>query len=392
MRNLESPASPTTATSKSNNNNTKMESITIKVGDEEIILSNNEEYKDFLADEGVKFLRDGSNKRVGGFHSLVGGRTYTLGPPAPKHDEIVKVDADDVKQLANFARASLESKTEKKEMSKASTQFAQELVGAMGLVVKTLDPNIECTTVDDPGHYPWTVKTVDGDTGKKGEHQGTPGARDWFERNFLSGSDLESKGYRLNVSTGSLLPVLKAGGKQATGKGGMVIGRQSHIEIADSVYEQAPGLIELKTDEYPIKVGQVILELTAFSMVSRFERGVALLASDCNTKWRLLWFNDHKTIHRRNYKSARKCWADFVALLKSAEDKAHSLVPPRKKRLATDEQDLGGFGIEADKKQKAVDNEAMLHNFANYLGELYGERPIVPDWARAERICPDYYI
>lgn len=54
---------------------------------------------------------------------------------------------------------------------------------------------------------------------------------------------------------------------------------------ADSVYELAPGSIELKTDEYPIKVGQIILELTAFSMVSRFRRGVVLWASDCNLEW-----------------------------------------------------------------------------------------------------------
>ena len=55
-------------------------SITIKVGDEEIILSNTEEYKDFLKDENVRFLRDPTNKRVGGFGSLVDGGTYTLGP------------------------------------------------------------------------------------------------------------------------------------------------------------------------------------------------------------------------------------------------------------------------------------------------------------------------
>ena len=54
-------------------------SITIKVGDEEIILSNTEEYKDFLKDENVRFLRDTTNKRVGGFGSLViGGRSIRV--------------------------------------------------------------------------------------------------------------------------------------------------------------------------------------------------------------------------------------------------------------------------------------------------------------------------
>ena len=53
----------------------------IKVGDDNIILSSREEYKDFLAEEGVKFLRDGGGNRVGGLESLVNGGTYSLGPP-----------------------------------------------------------------------------------------------------------------------------------------------------------------------------------------------------------------------------------------------------------------------------------------------------------------------
>ena len=306
-----------------------------------------------------------------------------------------KIDSRDIKLLADFARSAMESKTEKREMSKASSQFAQELVGAMNIVVTTLEVNTDSTTESEPLPYSWTVETLSGDTVQKGEHRATPGAREWFLQNFLSGSDLESEGYCLKLATGSLLPVLKAGGKQTIGKGDMVIGINDSIELADSVYEQVPGLIELKTNEYPIKVGQCILELTAFSLASRFKQGVVLLASDCNKKWRLFWFHDFNTIYRRSYKSARKCWADFVELLKDAEDRV--MLPPQKKRLATlneddrDEQDLKGFDIEADKKQQAVDNEATLHKLANYLGYLYGERPVVPDWARAERNCLDYY-
>ena len=171
------------------------------------------------------------------------------------------------------------------------------------------------------------------------------------------------------------------------------------MEFADSVYEQAPGLIELKTDEYPIKVGQIILKLSAFSLVSRFGRDVVKLASDCNPKWRLAWFQDHKTICRRNYVSGRKCWLDFKEMLLNAEERC-MMEPPQKKRLATfknedqgnatdEDQHLEGFE-ESDRKQKAVDNEAHLHQLANYLGDLYDERPVVPDWAKT--VVPNYHV
>ena len=157
----------------------------------------------------------------------------------------------------------------------------------------------------------------------------------------------------------------------------------------------------MKTDEYPIKVGQIILELTAFSMVSRFGRGVVLLASDCNTKWRLVaWFQDYNTICRRNYVSGRKCWLDFKEMLLTAEHRGRMMEPLQKKRPATlnedqgmttdDDQNVEGFEG-SDKKQKAVENEALLHQLANYLDDLYGERPVVPDWAKAKSVVPDYY-
>ena len=72
--------------------------------------------------------------------------------------------------------------------------------------------------------------------------------------------------------------------------------------------------------------------------------------------------------------------------------------PPRKKRLVIlnedqeNDQDLSSFDLGEDKKQKAVENEAMLHRLAYYLGDLYGERPVVPDWARAATTCPNYYM
>ena len=155
----------------------------------------------------------------------------------------------------------------------------------MGIVVKTENVNEDVVVkMAEPPGYSWQVTTTSGDTVKIYDYQGTPGARNWFHQHFLSGDDLEKKGYTCEVVTGHLLPRLKAGGKGCSGKGDMVIGKKISMKFADTVYEQASGLIELKTDEYPIKVGQIILEVTALSRVSRFGRGVVLLASDCNAK------------------------------------------------------------------------------------------------------------
>ena len=229
---------------------------------------------------------------------------------------------EDIKQLAAFARKEMASKS--RDMSTASTQFAQDLVAGLGILVKLEDVNKEAGDIAEPTAYSWTRKTIDGDTVKNGEHQGTRGARNWFRTNFLS-PDLEKEGYVCTVVTGHYLPMLTAGGLAASGKGDMVIGNKTSMQYADSVCEQAAGLIELKTDEYPIKVGQMILELTAFSMISRFGRAVVLLASDCNTKWRLVWFQDYITICRRNYVSGRKCWMNFQEMIKKAEERSAAM-------------------------------------------------------------------
>ena len=118
---------------------------------------------------------------------------------------------DEVKEIVEYVRA---AKTEKKDMSKASSQWAQELVGAMGIVVKTEEPNKGTVpNTKEPTGYNWHVMSAAGKTVKIGEHQGTPGAREWFQSHFLSGDELESQGYTCKVVTGSALPKLKAGGK-----------------------------------------------------------------------------------------------------------------------------------------------------------------------------------
>ena len=175
------------------------------------------------------------------------------------------------------------------------------------------------------------------------------------------------------------------------------MGKAAELEIAASPYEQAYGLVELNTGEYPIKAAQNVLELASLATISRLGRSVALLATDCDAKWELCFFKDRSTIQRRAYKHGRKCWEDFKSFLDSAETR--TIEPPDSRYKPTlshfeeaDEQNLDGFEGTEDGKRKAVERHAMLNNLATQLAEIYGERPVIPEWARSEAFCPDIYL
>jgi hypothetical protein len=194
------------------------------------------------------------------------------------------------------------------------------------------------------------------------------------------------------VVTGDLLLEIEGNHRSATGNGDIVIGILEVMNVAVSPYEQAHGLVELKTDEYPLKPAQNVLELASLSLASRLGKGVALMATDCNSKWELCYFSDSKTITRRNYSSGRKCCEAFRSLIASAEDRVQQ--GPPLSRLKTrneeyeevDEQSLEGYEEDLgakDSKAAALDAHTMLNAFASQLADLYGERPHVLEWAQA---------
>lgn len=208
---------------------------------------------------------------------------------------------------------------------------------------------------------------------------------------------------------GNALPELRGHTKKATWKSDLVIGKKEELQVTSDPYDFAFGLVELKQDMYPINKGQNVLELASLSTISRVDRNCSLLATDCNTKWELYWFENQKTIARGIYRSGRKCWEDFCALLDTAESRVLA-PPPQNSRFvlphfeeinqseveennrASEEQDLSDFDDAADAKTKSLEREVQLNALADHLGELYGKRPTVPSWARAENTCPEYYI
>jgi len=223
------------------------------------------------------------------------------------------------------------------------------------------------------------------------EHGGTPGALEWLKENFM----VSSGPYDLKVVTGAKLPKVKGNRRSATGKADILIGDAKDIHKG-STFDFAMGLVELKTEKYPLKVGQNLLELLSLSTASTFKKAVVLLATDCHAKWELFFFSDGRTITSKVYDHGSKAWDDFLQLLNSVSDRDYvdknSLWFSSLPQIA--EQDLAGFNLsDRDKKKaKAEEDEAMLEHFADRMADIYGKRPTVPYWARANARIPDYYV
>ena len=324
---------------------------------------------------------------------------------SPSHQVVAAINdkLEDFRPALEFAKNKMEEATDHQSMSVASLGFAKLLLEGYQISVITDEPCMDPGPGEkaNPTPHNWEVETKDGTTIKKGEHQGTPEAMEWFKNQFLK----ESDSVDLVLVTKKPLPKLKGNGKSTAGQGDLVIGKRSYISIVEDPYEHACGLVELKTDDYKVKAGQCVLELASLSTTSRFGRNVALLATDCKHKWELYYFTDSKTIPRRQYlhstSNGQKCWEDFRALIDSSGTRQLQAPTARYKQALSEveeadneeEQDLGGFdSLLEDSKIKALEKQAMLEILANGLGEVYGERPVVPAWARAQAACPDYFL
>ena len=304
-----------------------------------------------------------------------------------QHQQQVAAVPEEYKQLAAFAKEELDNRTKHKPMSEASMTFAEAILDGFGFRY-SVDPIVkEPGSTADPPAYSWKVVDKDAVVWKKGEHSGTAGARDWAHTHLLGGDET----FGLKVVSGALLPMVKANRRSASGKGDMAIGNAEDMKLGEE-YLFANGLIELKTDEYPLKTGQNLLELLALSKISRFGTGVALLATDCNTKWETFHFSGSRAIRRKIYKHGRKAWEDFMHLLKSPENRLFA-EKTALEAFDEDDQNLDGFDLNNhDKKKfKAAEDHAVLERLADRLSDIYGERPIIPLWAHAEARVPNYY-
>jgi len=325
------------------------------------------------------------------FSSLACDGRYTLGPPKRASSALDWISAERFEKIAAFVEAEMDDRTKNKPMPAASADWAESILAAYGIKHDRLN-KVEAGvgSLEDPPPYQWTIQTNEGETWNKNENGGTQGALEWLKEKFM----VSQSPYDLKVVTGTTLPKVKGNRKSATGKTDIIVGDANDIHKG-SVFDFAMGLVELKTNKYPLKVGQNLLELLALSIASTFKKAVVLLATDCVTKWEVFFFSDTGTIESKVYVHGRKAWDDFLLLLNSVSDRdfvdKNSLWISSLPQVT--EQDLTGFDMsDRDKKKaKAEEDEAMLEHFADRMAGFYGERPNIPWWARANARVPDYY-
>jgi len=277
-------------------------------------------------------------------------------------------------------------------MSQASLDWASIILAAYGVNhIRDKTVVVDEGSFSNPAPYAWFIRSEEGEKWKKGEHGDTPGATVWLKQNFMS----HDGHYDLKVVTGAELPRVKGNSRSATGKSDIVIGPAKAIHMG-STFDFALGLIELKTSQYPLKVGQNLLQLLSLSLISAFKKAVVLLATDCNEKWEIFYFSSPETITSKVYVHSSKAWGDLLQLLNSKDDRSkfvdkNQLWIPSLTQIP--EQNLEGFDLSQreEKKSKAEEDEAMLEHFAARMTETYGERVNVPWWARANARIPDYY-
>ena len=141
-------------------------------------------------------------------------------------------------------------------------------------------------SVKDPPPHKWTVQTTEGETWNEGKYRGTPGALAWLKKSFM----VLTAPHELKVVTGANLPKVKGNCRSAKGKTNVSIGNANDIHNG-STFDFAMGLVELKTNKYPLKVGQnLLVEPLSLSTTSTFKEAVILLATDCTTNWEFFFF------------------------------------------------------------------------------------------------------
>jgi hypothetical protein len=202
--------------------------------------------------------------------------------------------AEKISAIAAFAQEEMDNRMKHKPMSEASVTFAKSILAGNGIGIVVEDPIGQAGSLADPPKFSWEIVDSSGQVWNKSEHAGTPGVVKWANKHLLAGE----KEYGLKVVTGAVLPKVKGNRRSAAGKGDIAIGKLANMKHGET-FTFVNGLVELKTDRSSLKTGQNLLELLALSMASKFERGVALLATDSDETWETFHFSEVGAIVRR---------------------------------------------------------------------------------------------
>jgi hypothetical protein len=280
-----------------------------------------------------------------------------------------------------------------------------------------MDSNQEQGTGDPVSEFSWVLPVVGGGGSKLSEPDETEAALNWIKSKmthglYIDGLRFDNEPIGFKDVKGRFLQTFHANHKEASGKSDGCVASEKNIALCDNtgelLYNYGMALVEVKTDRYPLKKTQMILQLAAMSLQSIYKQSVVLLGTDGNLRWYLLHFEETNMIQVQQYAHRRKCLDDFEDLLVSIKSRLETLEavnPKRQKSAHAGEQDLSGFqeatatrtgllpptGSDQAAVDVALNNEAFLHGLANFLAES-GERSTIPKWALARSNVPSYYM
>ena len=226
----------------------------------------------------------------------------------PNQISLEAIGVERIAELADFVEAEMDDRTKNKAMSEASVEWAESILASYRIKHKTsTTANADVGSLDDPLQYEWNIQTKTGKVWSESKHRGTTGALQWLKDQVL-----DTNGpYKLKIVSGVSLPKVKGNQKSTTGKANIAIGTKSDINFGN-VFTFVKGPVELKTNKYPLKTGQNLLELLALSRASSFQKAVVLLATNCNKKWEVFYFASGTEIRCQICKHGSKAWEDFI--------------------------------------------------------------------------------
>lgn len=329
--------------------------------------------------------------------------------------------AQEIKQkIEHIETMMIESRTDEKDMSKANTEFATDLLTGLSISWRATDANMIVGVGSAIGNFEWDQTLLKGGKAKISENDGTPAALEWLFGKLEQGLAVDGKVLGIRDVKGKKLAPIKADLKCANGKSDGCVAEESKLVLCErtqeSFYTYGMALVEMKTNRRPMNKAQMLLQLAAFSRQSTWGQSTVLLGTDGNEKWYLIKFEAFNSMSLTQFKDGRQCLNEFESLLKSLETRGAKLRNSKRAKLAPVlerqlevEQNLTGLsppgyaslpgtdgaGANQEAVDKAIENEAVLHRLANALAESPlsdGVRPSLPEWSLAKSVVPSYYM
>ena len=229
-------------------------------------------------------------------------------------------DSEDMKRkIENIEKMMIESKTDDRNMSKANTEFATDLLTGLSISWRNAVANMNVGVGSVVGNFEWEQALLTGGTGKLSENDGTPLALKWLFGKLDQALAVDGKKLGIRDVKGKKLAPIKADRKVANGKSDGCVTEESMLVLCErsqeSFYTYGMALVEMKTDRTPMNKAQMLLQLAAFSRESVWGQSTILLGTDGNKKWYLVQFEALNSMLITQYYDGRECLNEFESLL-----------------------------------------------------------------------------